>query len=235
MQAWRCGTSVLPGQLTLAGIRWLGPPRRTDARAARVPGCVACGTRGCHRGARKLSITAATSSISCRSDSSASSAATSCASVWRRWRRAALSMIARRIASDLLNPAASSWFNARSASSSKRKLIATVTKTVYHNSSYRTCASCSHRIKVVVQGVSASGHMFDAGEGNRTRMTPLEVLWLGIASECGTVCPGEVVRVPGSDRDSPSIMLAVERVLSEPARSHVRRRACRHGSLQGSP
>ena len=89
-------------------------------------------------GARKLSITAAISSISCRSPSSASSAATSWASALRRCSRAALSMIARRIASDLLSPAASSWFSARSASSSKRRLIATVTGGVYHDSSYTT-------------------------------------------------------------------------------------------------
>ena len=149
--------------LTWARTRWLGPPRQIGGRVARVLGRVASGTRGCHPGARKLSITAAISIISCRSPSSASSAATSWASALRRCSRAALSMIARRIASDLLSPAASSWFSARSASSSKRRLIATVTRRVYHDSSYTT-SPAGGPVPLVRPGVGrAVGRRLDVG------------------------------------------------------------------------
>ena len=124
--AWRCGRSALSAQPTWAEAQWLGPRHQTVVLAARGRARGASGSRGRHLRARRLSMRAATSSISRRSASSASSAATSPTRAWRRRIRAALSRIDRRIASDLLSPEASSWRSARNASSTRRTLIATV-------------------------------------------------------------------------------------------------------------
>jgi hypothetical protein len=93
-----------------------------------------------------LSIKSATSSISRLSSSSASSAATSAAKVARFRRRPALSRIARRIASDLLIPVASSWASACNASGSRRTLIAEDIARAYHKLSYRISATAELKL-----------------------------------------------------------------------------------------
>jgi hypothetical protein len=128
-------TSAPPALPTEEASRWPAPVRRIGDLAARVHAPEELGTRRRHREARMLSMSDATSSISSRSRSSASSAATSAASAFPRCCLAAVSMIARRIASERLRPAACSCASARSASSSKRTLIA-VTKAAYHFLSY---------------------------------------------------------------------------------------------------
>jgi len=82
-------------------------------------------------------MSAATSSISRLSPSSASRAATSAANSERFRRRPALSRIARRTASDLLRPVASSCASACKASRSRRTLITEDTPQVYYELSYR--------------------------------------------------------------------------------------------------
>lgn len=145
MPPWRCETSVRPAPPSAAAVRLPGRSLRIDGRAVRGPFRVEGGTRERHPAARMLSIRAATSSISRRSSSSASSAATSAARVALRCSRAALSRIARRIASDLLRPVASSKASARRASGSRRTLIAAAMQTVYHDSSYKRCQFCGAR------------------------------------------------------------------------------------------
>jgi hypothetical protein len=105
------GRYATSGQRALwsgAATRLLGRSRRIDALVARDQFRVGAGIRECHPRARMLSINAASSVISRLSSSSASRAATSAANAARFRRRPALSRRARRIASDLLRPVASS-------------------------------------------------------------------------------------------------------------------------------
>jgi hypothetical protein len=137
MPPWRCETLARPAPLYEAVARWLGRSPRIGGHAARGLSRAADGIRVYHPAARMLSMRAATSSISRRSSSSASSAATSAARTAPRRSRAALSRIARRIASDLLRPVASSCASARRASGSRRTLMADVTQRAYHDPSYK--------------------------------------------------------------------------------------------------
>jgi hypothetical protein len=130
--------SGLQALLSGAAVRPPGRSRRIGGLVARDRFRVGGGTRECHPGARMLSMNPATSSISRLSSSSASSAATSAARAARLRRRPALSRIARRIASDLLMPVASSCASACRASESRRTLMADDMPRVYHDPSYGT-------------------------------------------------------------------------------------------------
>ena len=137
MPPLRYARSELRVRLNAAGTRSPARLRRIAGPAAHGRFRVEDGIRERHPAARMLSMNAATSSISRLSSSSASRAATSAASSERFRRRPALSRIARRMASDLLMPVASSCASACRTSGSRRTLIADDIAQAYHVPSYR--------------------------------------------------------------------------------------------------